>query len=293
MTIIIGVGLNDWAPNVAGALLKASKALGIQTRIIDVQTLSIDVADRQLSLKDKHGDVRVTHLSPTLLYMRPSALLAYRAAEEAGAIALNPVESVIAADDKGLTALYLARAGLAQVPTLIVPLTLKDMLEAFQSLNPACIFKRTHGGQGRWVRLARSEEDVRAIYEYFKQEGPSAIVVQRVVEESLGTAVRVIVTGGCVLGATTRTSHVDFRSNIALGSAQVETPLSKDETDLVTNATKALGLGHAGVDMLRTNFGSVVLEINACPDFTSMVDVIHVDIARMIIEETVAAKAQV
>ena len=76
---------------------------------------------------------------------------------------------------------------------------------------------------------------------------------------------------GVLLAVTQRQAAApDWRSNIAGGAAQRRTELTGEEAELVRAATAALGLGHAGVDILRTRHGPRVLEVNACPDFTSM-----------------------
>lgn len=292
MDIVIGIGVSDWSPNVPRALKAAAEARGVAVREVDLVSLSTAIGLTDTRCVDRFGAVRVSHLAPTLLHLRPHAVLSYRALEQGGARPLNPVASVIAADDKGLTSLLLDEAGVAQVPTRIVPLEFEAMLDAFHSEGGACVFKRTHGGQGRWVRLARSEDDVRSALEYFRTEGPSAVLAQPVVEEALGSTVRVIVTGGRVLGATIRSASSDFRSNIALGSTQVATELSDEERALAIGATEALSLGHAGVDLLRTHSGPLVLEVNACPDFTSMTGLLTVDVAQVVIEQTLAATAR-
>ena len=102
-------------------------------------------------------------------------------------------------------------------------------------------------------------------------EGPGALVVQPEVTECAGRSVRAVITGGRVLAVTERTAAGgEWRSNIAAGAAQHRVELTEQEHDLVLSAAGALGLGHAGVDILRTRQGPRVLEVNSCPDFTSM-----------------------
>jgi ribosomal protein S6--L-glutamate ligase len=91
------------------------------------------------------------------------------------------------------------------------------------------------------------------------------------VTESAGISVRAVLTGGQLIAATERhAAPPEWRSNIAGGATQRRTELTGEEQDLVYGAAAALGLGHAGVDLLRTRAGPRVLEVNSCPDFTSM-----------------------
>jgi ribosomal protein S6--L-glutamate ligase len=62
--------------------------------------------------------------------------------------------------------------------------------------------------------------------------------------------------------------------------------LSAAECDLALAATHAVGLGHAGVDLLRSSAGPVVLEVNSCPDFTSMAPYVEDDLAAIVVEQT-------
>src|SRR5215467_2721986 len=87
-------------------------------------------------------------------------------------------------------------------------------------------------------------------------EGPGALVVQPEVTESAGRSVRAVITGGRVLAVTERAAaRSEWRSNIAGGAQQHPVELTKEERGLVLSAAGALGLGHAGVDILRTKRG--------------------------------------
>ena len=78
----------------------------------------------------------------------------------------------------------------------------------------------------------------------------------------------------------------EWRSNISGGGSQVPAHLSETERDLAIAATHAVGLGHAGIDLLRSAVGPVVLEVNSCPDFTSMIPYVEIDLAAMVVEQT-------
>src|SRR5262249_9254201 len=133
------------------------------------------------------------------------------------------------------------------------------------------VVKRAHGAQGRWVRRARDRAGLAAALAELAVEGPGALVVQPEVTECAGRSVRAVITGGRVLaGPAPRAAAGEWRSNIAGGAEQHRVELTEEERGLVLSAAGALGLGHAGVDILRTKQGPRVLEVNSCPDFTSM-----------------------
>jgi ribosomal protein S6--L-glutamate ligase len=133
------------------------------------------------------------------------------------------------------------------------------------------VVKRAHGAQGRWVRRAADPAALATALAELAAEGPGALIVQPQVTGSAGISVRAVLTGGELIAVTERrAAPPEWRSNIAGGAEQRRTELTGEEQDLVHGAAAALGLGHAGVDLLRTGAGPRVLEVNSCPDFTSM-----------------------
>ena len=260
----IGIGVNEWAQGLPSALEKACKESNIEYQTIDFSNI---------------GEVEVTHLAPALLYLKPKAQELYRILESQGVKVLNPVFAIEIADDKAATYQTL---GNLHLESTIIDLDLQQMQSAF--LGSPTVYKRTHGGQGRWVRLARNLSEIEAIYNEFLSEGPGKIVMQRFVEEANNQTVRVIVTGGRILAATIRTATMDFRSNVSAGGTQKRVQLLDAEPAIAIAAADLIGLGHAGVDLIRTNSGTKVLEVNACPDFTSMKEFSDIDIAQEVIK---------
>ena len=260
----IGIGVNEWAQSLPAALEDACRSLNVDFQIIDFTNLP---------------KVDVTHLAPALLYLKPQAQALYRELESQGVKTLNPVSAIEIADDKAATYRALGDIHLA---TTIINLELDQLHSAF--LGALTVYKRTHGGQGRWVRLANQSSEIESIYQEFLAEGPGEILVQRFVAEAENQTLRAIVTGGRVIATTMRSAEMDFRSNISLGGSQERTELTPAESELAIAACARIGLGHAGVDLIRTDMGTKVLEVNACPDFTSMKDFSDVDIAQEVIK---------
>jgi ribosomal protein S6--L-glutamate ligase len=113
-------------------------------------------------------------------------------------------------------------------------------------------------------------------------------VLQPEIAECAGRSVRIIVTGGKTLAATERVaSGGEFRSNVSAGASQSPTELSPRELELAEAATAVLGLRHAGVDLLRTACGPRILEVNGCPDFTSMEPYFDFSLAESVISASI------
>jgi ribosomal protein S6--L-glutamate ligase len=276
---------------VSRALASAAQAQGARFRLIDLPTLRIHVQPAT-EASDKDGPISVTHLAPALLYAMPAAAYALDVLHADGVRVLNSVSATRLADDKAATAVRLHASGIAQLATTLCPQDLDLVRAASEAVGYPVVVKRTAGAQGRWVRRAATPDDLSEAFAELAAEGPGALVVQPLAVESAGQSVRVIVTRGQIHAATLRKAIDDeWRSNIALGGEQVLTSLSEFEVDASIGAAHALGLGHAGVDLLRTSQGSVVLEVNAYPDFTSMRDHTRADLAGEVVAASLLASS--
>jgi len=267
----LGVPVNPYALNVPTQLRAAAARLGVTARPIDLPTVIARIdATGAVVVADRDGPIAVDGLAPYLLFGYPAAIHAFRALGRQ-AFLQNPVDGVLVADDKAATAERLAQAGVPQVPTVVCPCDLQLLFELAGDVGYPVVVKRTHGAQGRWVRRADDAAGLKTSFDELMADGPTALVLQPEVVEARGKSIRVVLTGGRVLAVTERTAgFAEWRSNIAGGANQRPIELSTAETDIALAAATALELCHAGIDLLRTEAGTVVLEVNACPDFTSM-----------------------
>ena len=267
----VAVARNPYATNVSGSLITAAGRLGVPVRPIDLPSLRLGIGPRgEETVTDSAGHVAADSLAPYLLFGFPAAVHALRALART-THAQNPVDGVLLADDKAAAAYRLARAGVPQVRTEICPFDAGLVTAVAAEIGYPVVVKRAHGAQGRWVRRAESQQALATALAELAAEGPGALIVQPEVVECAGTSIRAVVTGGRLLAVTERQATApEWRSNIAGGAVQRRAELTGGEAELVRGATAALGLGHAGVDILRTRQGPRVLEVNACPDFTSM-----------------------
>jgi RimK family alpha-L-glutamate ligase len=280
----LAVARNPYATNVYDGLLAAAERLGVPARPIDLPSLGLSIGPGgQLTVADKDGLVAASSLAPYLLFGFPAAVHALHALARAGR-AQNPVAGVLLADDKAATAQRLARAGVSQLRTEICAADPGQLSAAAERIGYPVVVKRTHGAQGRWVRRTADQAALAAALTELAAEGPGALVVQSEVTEFAGRSVRAVITGGRLLAVTERTAAAqEWRSNIAGGAAQHRVELTGEEHELVLSAAQAVGLGHAGIDLLRTRQGPRVLEVNSCPDFTSMQPHYEEDLAEAVL----------
>jgi ribosomal protein S6--L-glutamate ligase len=267
----VGLTRNPYEHNVVPALLGAAERLGVTARVIDLASVRVAVgAFGAMQALDRHGEIVVDCLTPFLLYGFPAAAHAYEILT-ARAQTQNSVAVTLDADDKAATARRLATAGVPQVATEVVPLELTAAQDSAGRIGYPVVLKRTHGAQGRWVRRADRPDDLPQAVAELAAEGPGALVVQPEIVEARGRSIRVVLTGGRRIAVTQRNARDgEWRSNINQGGWQHPVDLTDEEAHIVSDAMRAMEMGHAGIDLLRTAEGPRVLEVNACPDFTSM-----------------------
>lgn len=146
------------------------------------------------------------------------------------------------------------------------------------------IVKLLEGTQGLGVVLAETKKAAKSVIEAFY--GLSAnILVQEFIAEANGADIRAIVVGGKVVAAYKRQGlEGDFRSNIHRGGSGSKIKLTKIEKEAAIGAAKALGLEIAGVDMLQSSRGPLILEVNSSPGFKGVESTTNIDVAGKIIE---------
>jgi ribosomal protein S6--L-glutamate ligase len=111
------------------------------------------------------------------------------------------------------------------------------------------------------------------------------ILVQEFIEEAKGCDIRCFVIGDKVVAAMERKSaEGDFRSNLHKGGTAQSVKITPEERKTAINATRGLGLNIAGVDILRSNKGPLVMEVNSSPGLEVIEKVTGINVARKIIK---------
>lgn len=169
--------------------------------------------------------------------------------------------------DKLRSMQLLAKAGVG-VPKTVFARETADLDDVLDQVGGApAIIKVARGTHGNGVVLAETRKAAKAVMQAFYVEGVS-FVVQEFVEESAGTDIRAFVVNGKVVASMKRQSlDDDFRSNLHQGGEGTPVKLTDEERKTAQKAAKAMGLPICGVDMMRSERGPLVLEVNSSPGF--------------------------
>jgi len=158
----------------------------------------------------------------------------------------------------------------------------KDLIKLVGS-SPLVV-KLLEGTKGVGVVLAETNKAAESVINAFRSL-KADILVQHYIKESKGYDIRCFVIGNQVVASMERIAQEgEFRANIHLGAVARVVEISAEERELAIKATKTIGLEVAGVDMVRSNSGSKILEINSSPGLEGIEGVTGIDIATKMIE---------
>lgn len=162
------------------------------------------------------------------------------------------------------------------------PGDIKDLIKMVG--GPPLVIKLLEGTQGIGVVLAETHKAAESVIEAFL--GLKAnIMVQEYIKESRGADLRCLVVGGKVIAAMQRKAKPgEFRSNIHRGGTGSEVELSAEELKTAVLAANLTGLNIAGVDMLRSERGPLIIEVNSSPGLEGIERTTGKDVAGAIIE---------
>ena len=197
-------------------------------------------------------------------------------------------QAIVRSRDKLRSTQILSRAGVGMPKTAFANFT-NDVPALIEHVGGApVIIKLLEGTQGLGVVLAESAKAAQSVIEAFHNL-KARILVQEFIAEAKGADVRAFVVNGEVVGAMRRQGKEgEFRSNLHRGGVGTLVKLSRAEKAAALLATKALGLGIAGVDMLQSKRGPLVLEVNSSPGLEGIEKATGLDIAGRIIDYTAA-----
>jgi ribosomal protein S6--L-glutamate ligase len=193
-------------------------------------------------------------------------------------------QALVRSRDKLRSLQILARAGIGMPKTAFANQT-SDIDSLIDSIGGApCIIKLLEGTQGIGVILAESKKVATSVIEAFLKLD-AAMLVQEFIKEAKGADIRAFVIDGQVVGAMKRQAKEgEFRSNLHRGGTAQLIQLSSEERETAIKAAKKLGLGIAGVDMLQSERGPLVMEVNSSPGLEGIQKATGIDIAGKIIE---------
>lgn len=175
--------------------------------------------------------------------------------------------AIVRSRDKLRSIQLLAKAGIG-IPKTVFAREAADLDVVLEQVGGApVIIKVARGTHGNGVVLAETRKAAKAVMQAFYVESVS-FIVQEFVAESAGVDIRAFVVNGKVVASMMRQSlDDDFRSNLHQGASGTPVGLTPEERKTAQRAAKAMGLQVCGVDMMRSDRGPLVLEVNSSPGF--------------------------
>ena len=202
--------------------------------------------------------------------------------EAMGTYCVNRSDAINASRDKLYAHQLLARDGIG-MPTTAFASSPRDTDSLIDLMGtPPIIVKLLESSQGKGVVLAETKKAAESVVSAFR--GLRAdFLVQQFVKEAGGEDVRCLVIGGKVVAAMKRTAAPgEFRSNLHQGGTAKAEKISRAERETAIAAAKTMGLGLAGVDLLRSSSGPKVLEVNSSPGLEGIETSSKKDVAGMV-----------
>lgn len=198
--------------------------------------------------------------------------------------ALNESQAISRSRDKLRSLQLLSRKGIG-LPVTGFAHSTKDVDGVIDLVGgPPLVIKLLEGTQGIGVVLAETRKAAESVIEAFRGLDAN-ILVQEYIKESGGSDIRAFVVGDRVVAAMRRTAAPgEFRSNLHRGGSAEPIKLTPEERSTAVRSAKTMGLRVAGVDMLRSNHGPVIMEVNSSPGLEGIEQSTGVDVAAKIIE---------
>jgi ribosomal protein S6--L-glutamate ligase len=197
---------------------------------------------------------------------------------------LNASPPMMRCRDKFITMQVLAQNKIAVPRSILIDDPLHIDTAFLKIGDPPYILKMPTGTQGTGVMMADSKTAARSVIETLLDQGLQ-IIVQEFIAEARGSDLRAIILGGNLIAAMRRqATGYDFRSNIHRGALAERVELSIEATRTVKLAARILGLTFAGVDVIESSRGPMILEVNASPGIEGIETAAGINIAEKVIE---------
>lgn len=267
-------------------LKEAAEARGHELDIINTLRCYMNIASRRPEIyyngeKLPKYDAVIPRIGASVTFY---GLAVLRQFEMMGVYPLNESVAIGRSRDKLRSMQLLARDGIG-LPVTTFAHDPKMTEEVLQTAGGApVVIKLLEGTQGIGVVLADTERSAKSVIEAFRGANVN-ILVQEFIKEAGGSDIRAIVVGGKVIAAMQRTgAEGEFRSNLHRGGSAKPIKISPEERSTAVRAAKTMGLNVCGVDMLRSNHGAVVMEVNSSPGLEGVEKATGIDAAGKIID---------
>lgn len=171
------------------------------------------------------------------------------------------------------------------VPKTVIVNNLEDLPQLLKIIGqPPFVIKLLEGTHGAGVILAESTNAAISIVEAFHRTNQK-VLIQEFIEEAGGADIRAIVVGGKIIATMKRqAAKGEFRSNLHRGATAIPIKLTEEEEKTVKKSARLMGLDVAGVDLLQSKRGPLIMEVNASPGLEGIEAVTKIDVGGSIIE---------
>jgi len=266
-------------------LREAAEERGHDVRIVDYLRCYMNIASRRpkviLAGEELDFDAVIPRIGASHTFYGSAVV---RQFEMMGVFPANESQAINRSRDKLRSLQLLARDGVG-LPVTGFAHSTKDVEGLMAVVGGApLIIKLLEGTQGIGVVLTETPKAAESVITAFRQLDAN-ILVQEFIKEAGGADIRAFVVGGKVVASMLRQGPKgEFRSNLHRGGSATQVKLSPEERATAVRASKILGLNVAGVDMLRSNHGPVVMEVNSSPGLEGIESSTGIDVAGRIIE---------
>ena len=274
-------------------LIEEARKSGHKVRVFDPLRCYMGISKGKPVIRYKGAalkklDAVIPRIGSSITYYGCSLV---RQFELAGIYTLNSAESILRARDKICAMQMLSQHGIALPETSFAqsPDDTQDMISLCG--GAPLVIKVNDGSQGRGVVLAENDITAEALINAFRSQWVY-IFSQKFISEAKGRDIRCFVVGDKVVAAMERiATDGDFRANIHRGAIAREVALTDEEQLIAVKSANILGLTVSGVDLIRSEKGPLVLEVNASPGLEGIEKFTGVNVARIIIEKIESAKS--
>lgn len=268
------------------SLYMAARRRGHQVRIIDHMLCDLFIGERGLEVH--YLGEHITGIDAIIPRIGASAT-SYGAAivrqfELQDVFTVVSSETLLRCRDKRTCMQYLRAHGIG-VPDSVITYNPQGVRDAIRRVGPPpVVIKLLNSTQGLGVVLGETENSAESIMEAFLQMGQK-VILQKFIHEVNGSDVRVFIIDDKVVATMERVAPPgEFRSNLHRGARARQIYLSEDECAVALQAAQVMNLKVAGVDLLRSNDGPLILEVNASPGLEGIEGTSGKDVAAKIIK---------
>jgi ribosomal protein S6--L-glutamate ligase len=266
-------------------LKEAGKNRGHEMSVVDYLRCYMDIASRRPQVVYQGEPLKVDAVIPRIGASNTFyGTAVVRQFEMMGVFVANESQAISRSRDKLRSLQLLARDGIG-LPVTGCAHSTKD-IDGLINLagGTPLVVKLIEGTQGVGVILAETKKAAQAVIEAFRGLDAN-ILVQEFIKEAGGSDIRCFVVGGRVVAAMKRQAAPgEFRSNLHRGGSAEWIKISPEERSTAVRAARTMGLNISGVDILRSNHGAVVMEVNSSPGLEGIEKASGIDVAGKIIE---------